>query len=92
MDETKLQYLRYKNSFKKQCIFMIVANALALLTLIFLIFIPCFRISMKDDVTGMVFARYDFSLFDEIKLVLGKRISERVPRFSCRSIRFLRSS
>lgn len=67
--EQKGQYLRYKDAFKKQCVFKAATSAIALLTLILLVFIPCFQIKITEEVLGMnvTLFSYNFSVFDEIR-------------------------
>lgn len=71
--ENSKQYQRYKKQFKTECIFKVAASAVALITLIFLLFIPCFRISLASSAeeaeimkTLGISPYRDFSLFDEM--------------------------
>lgn len=57
------QYLKHKKEFKLNCILKAVGSGVAILTLIFLIFVPNFKIDFE-------IAAVNFSLFDEIKLSL----------------------
>lgn len=56
------QYLKYKDEFKKQCIFNTVFGGLAILTIIMLLFVPLFEVKVLNILI------LQFSLFDEIKL------------------------
>ena len=56
------QYLKYKKDFKKQCWYTSIGGGFALLSIIFLLFLPNFKI--KDNSISK-----NFSLFDEIMLV-----------------------
>lgn len=58
------QYLKYKNEFKKQCIFNAIFGGLAIITIILLLFVPLFEIREFNILLAK------FSLFDEIKMSL----------------------
>lgn len=59
------QYLKYKDSFKKQCIFSTIGGGLAIIAVIFLLFIPIFQIRLGKLVL------IEFSLFDELKALFS---------------------
>lgn len=55
------QYQKYKNEFKKQCIFTVIGGCCAILAMILFLFVPNFKISLgKIDLIN-------FSMYDEIK-------------------------
>ena len=56
------QYLKYKNEFKKQCIFNAAFGGLAILTIILLLFVRMFEVKEYNILL------LQFSLFDEIEL------------------------
>ncbi len=61
-------YLRYKDEFKKHCLFRIIGCGVAVLTLLLLLFLPLF--SYKKE--GVVLLR--FSLFDEAWYLLSRLV------------------
>lgn len=81
------QYLKYKPKLKQHCIVMAVASGVSLLAVIYLIFIPFFRINLLDakfDSTSLpkleglnleaLFSanpHIDFSIFDELVASIG---------------------
>ena len=56
------QYLKYKNEFKKQCIFNATFGVLAIITIILLLFLRMFEVKEYNILL------LQFSLFDEIEL------------------------
>ena len=47
--EVQMQYEKYRASLKKQCIMQIVAEGVALVAIIFLLFLPNFSINLLSD-------------------------------------------
>lgn len=68
MEENSKQYTKYKPRFKQICIMEMVSGILSLITTLFIIFVPCFKI--KETILGLVVGlEMNFSIFDEILLL-----------------------
>ncbi len=62
------QYIKYKDYFKKQCIYTAIGSIFSIVTILFVIFFDVFKIKLK--VEGETLDLIKFSLFDVIKDVV----------------------
>lgn len=62
--QAKKQYEKYKPNLKKSCVLSVIANAAAIIGIVFFLFIPFFLIQIKLD--DIVLQEESFSLFDAI--------------------------
>lgn len=68
------QYLKYKELFKQYGILDLLAKGFMLISVVFFLFIPCFKIVVSDEILGreieFEWGTIKFSIFDEISLIL----------------------